>query len=107
MSVIKRMTPKEFREQGYLRELNRQFLHPLGLALEMVIEKIDGKDVMVFGQVQDYRDDPEGMYYGDEVLRTELARKQAEQIEALRKSKAEVRRASLGYEIQPIPEPQP
>ena len=28
---------KEFREKGYLQELNRRFLHPLGLALEIII----------------------------------------------------------------------
>src|ERR1700757_4623348 len=27
----------EFREQGFLQEANRQFFHPLGLALEMTI----------------------------------------------------------------------
>ena len=30
----KYMPIKEFRERGYLQELNRRFLHPLGLALE-------------------------------------------------------------------------
>jgi hypothetical protein len=34
---------KEFREKGYLQELNRQFLHPLGLALEVVIHE-DGTE---------------------------------------------------------------
>ena len=43
MSEIKRMSIKEFREKGYLQELNRQFLHPLGLALEIIINE-DGSE---------------------------------------------------------------
>jgi hypothetical protein len=35
---IKRIDIKEFREFGYLQEANRLFLHPLGLALEVVVE---------------------------------------------------------------------
>ena len=33
-----RMSVKEFRERGFLQELNRLFLHPLGLALEVIID---------------------------------------------------------------------
>jgi hypothetical protein len=57
---IKRMSPREFRELGYLQELNRRFLHPLGLALEIAIDE-DG--VERFGNVWDYRKDPEGLIY--------------------------------------------
>lgn len=31
------MGVKEFREEGYLQEANRQFFHPLGLALEIIV----------------------------------------------------------------------
>lgn len=54
------MNPKEFRKQGFLQELNRCFLHPLGLALEMVIED-DGFEK--FGEVWDCRHQAEGIYY--------------------------------------------
>ena len=40
MEEIKKIEIKEFREKSYLQELNRRFLHPLGLALEIKIEKI-------------------------------------------------------------------
>jgi hypothetical protein len=33
------MNIKEFREFGYLQELNRKYLHPLGLALEVTIDE--------------------------------------------------------------------
>lgn len=35
----KYMDPAEFREEGYLQEVNRRFFHPLGLAIEMVMNK--------------------------------------------------------------------
>lgn len=58
--AIKKMSPREFRELGYLQELNRRFLHPLGLAIEVAIDE-DGEER--FGKVWDYRDDPEGLIY--------------------------------------------
>jgi len=56
---IKRIDIKEFREKGYLQELNRRFLHPLGLALEIVIEDETEK----LGGIWDYRNDEEGIFY--------------------------------------------
>lgn len=58
---IKYMDIKEFREKRYLQELNRNFLHPLGLALEIKIDK-DGNENI--GGIWDYRNDQEGIYYG-------------------------------------------
>lgn len=58
---IKRIDIKEFREFGYLQELNRRFLHPLGLALEVTVDK-DGVEKL--GGIWDYRDDEEGILYG-------------------------------------------
>jgi len=37
-SIPVHMDIKEFKERGYLQEVNRKFLHPLGLALEVVID---------------------------------------------------------------------
>lgn len=64
MNTIKRMDIKEFREIGYLQEINRLFLHPLGLALEVVVNE-DGSERL--GGIWDYRDDPEGIYFADGV----------------------------------------
>jgi len=58
---IVRMDIKEFRSKGYLQELNRRFLHPLGLALEVIIDKVDGSEKL--GGIWDYRDDEEGIYF--------------------------------------------
>lgn len=95
MNDHKRMPVSEFRERGYLQELNRQFLHPLGLALEIVTEE-DGTER--FGGVWDYRDDPEGIVFGDDA---ELA-PHARTIEYELERRAPDRRDALGFVIQPV-----
>jgi hypothetical protein len=63
---IKRMDIKEFRELGFLQEANRQFFHPLGLALEVIVDEETGETSL--GGIWDYRDDPEGMFFMDETI---------------------------------------
>lgn len=94
MNEIKRMTTKEFREQGYLQELNRRFLHPLGLALEVKLNE-DGSES--FGEVWDSREDPEGMMFGPGMIDFEKARRIHEEGEA----KYAVRYARYGWYTQP------
>lgn len=100
---IKRMDIKEFREQGFLQEANRLFFHPLGLALEATIEWPDDvteeekkkyiketnhpRAKWVLGGVWDYRDDPEGMLFGKDMIDKDKIRR----IEELRKSKLQHR----------------
>lgn len=57
---IKRINIKEFRELGYLQELNRKFSHPLGLALE-VLQDANGDETL--GGIWDFREDLEGIHY--------------------------------------------
>lgn len=54
---VKHIDPAEFVELGYLQEANRQFFHPVGLALEYA-QRPDG--VVVLSGVQDHRDLPAG-----------------------------------------------
>ena len=54
---------KEFHQKGLLQEVNRQFFHPIGLALEMSVDTNTGE--MILSGVWDYRDDPEGIYFAD------------------------------------------
>lgn len=82
---IKYMDIKEFREKGFLQEVNRRFFHPLGLALSVEIDE-DGLERL--GKIWDYRDDPEGMLYGDYMMNLEKAR----YVEDLRLSKIKKRR---------------
>lgn len=92
---IKKMSITEFREKGYLQELNRRFLHPLGLALEVVIED-DGSER--FGGVWDYRDDPEGIIFGEDTLDARKAANINDEFNARR----EAREERLGYIVQPV-----
>lgn len=57
---IKKIPIKEFREIGFLQEVNRQFLHPHGLALQVTIDD-DGNESL--DGIWDYREDPVGIIY--------------------------------------------
>jgi len=78
---INYMDLNEFIELGFLQEVNRKFFHPLGLALEMVVDK-DG-NAKRLGRVWDYRDDPEGMFFASDMINQEKVKN----VEDLRKSK--------------------
>lgn len=91
----KKMSAAEFRALGYLQELNRCYLHPLGLALEVTTDN-DGH-VTGFGDVWDYRDDPEGMNYGPDMINTEKTLRINKELQ----DKAVTRVKKLGYFIQP------
>ncbi|MCL4295752.1 MAG: hypothetical protein KJ077_08495 [Anaerolineae bacterium] len=92
----KRMDIKEFREFGYLQELNRQFLHPLGLALEVVADDETGE--FRLGGIFDCRDDPEGMIFG----MGHIDPKKAARVQVAWHQKEEARIKKLGYIIQPV-----
>ena len=94
---IKFIDVKEFREQGFLQEANRMFFHPLGLALSIQINE-DGTEE--FGGIWDYREDPEGITFGEGMINKE----KSERIETLYLEKCEYRNQYLGFEIQPIEE---
>lgn len=88
MDEVKRIDIKEFRALGFLQEINRQFLHPLGLALEVIVDD-EGNETL--GGVWDYREDPEGMFFSPKSLSSE----KAHHVENLRESKVKTR---LQYE---------
>lgn len=100
--LVKYMDIKEFRKKGYLQELNRRFLHPLGLAMEVLIDD-DGNETL--GGVWDYRDDKEGIIYNLDILDIDRVIKFKErkefidlEIEKYKKNRIDI----LGYEIEPI-----
>lgn len=93
MSEVKRIDMKEFREGGFLQEANRLFFHPLGLALEIVVNE-DGSERL--GGVWDSRDDPEGIAFVDGPDGQKASRVSAE-----RERHAAAREALLGAEVQP------
>jgi len=95
MAEIHYMSVAEFRREGYLQELNRLFLHPLGLALETVIEEGAGNRER-FGGVWDYRNDPEGIRFGDKDLAPLAAH-----VREIWDAREPDRVAALGYMVQP------
>lgn len=62
---INRIPIADFRTLGYLQEANRLFFHPRGLALEVTVN-LDGTEQL--GGVWDYRQDPEGIHFGDGMI---------------------------------------
>ncbi len=66
--VVKYMDLQEFVDEGFLQEANRQFFHPLGLALEV---DTSGDGPPTLSGVWDYRDDPEGVMFGPGVISRE------------------------------------
>ncbi len=68
---MKEIEVKEFREKGYVQELNRRFLHPLGLALSI---RINENGVEELGPILDYREDSEGIYF--DIAKSDVERKQ-------------------------------
>ena len=94
---VKRIDIAEFRSEGYLQEVNRRFLHPLGLALEIVIDDDTGESSL--GGVWDYRDDPEGIVFdlGDGALV-----EHAERIDRYWSEREPARRAALGFYVQGV-----
>lgn len=95
---IKRIPIKEFRELGFIQEINRRLLHPCGLALEVILDKETGEETL--GGVWDYRDDPEGMAFGEGVITVDKVMS----VETLFRRKTSCREESLGYFIQPASE---
>ncbi len=97
---IKRIPIKEFRELGFIQEINRRLLHPCGLALEVILDKETGEETL--GGVWDYRDDPEGMAFAEGVLSVD----KFNSVEDLFYAKASYRIDSLGFFTQPVLEPE-
>lgn len=91
--------PIDFVSSGFLQEANRQFFHPLGLAMG-VVEEDDGSISKLF--ILDYRDDPEGMAFDDALLASDEAKKKADYVKFELARKSVVRLRNLGYVVQPI-----
>jgi len=97
--TTKYLPAKDLLDLGVLQELNRRFMHPMGLALELV-EHDDG--TVTLGGVWDHRDDPEGMLFTDELLATPEAQRKFESVEALLEAHRETRVTRYGWQIQPL-----
>ena len=94
---MKTMNLEEFIEEGYLQEVNRRLLHPMGVSLNL--ESGGGNFII------DARDDLEGLYYDYIEMSEELQEKMRtrfENIENLIKKRKHKRKHILGFIIEPI-----
>ena len=103
---VKRMDLKEFRDKGFLQEVNRQFFHPLGLALEIFY---DDNGNINLGGIWDYREHEEGILF-DIANRSEEEQEQfknryLETVKEMKKhAAARVKMFGQNYGVQePIP----
>lgn len=98
----KKMNIKEFKDFGYLQELNRRFLHPLGLALEVAFDQKEEK--WILGGIQDHRE--EGIYFGFEDYNGKEKREALEKysnVEHENIKRKEERINELGFYIESFP----
>jgi hypothetical protein len=123
---VKYVDITEFREKGYLQEVNRRFFHPIGTALEISIFKwyegflyhivsafkmlIPGTRKEEITGVWDYRENPEGMYFdfahmhdSCNPLRITQALLKEMNIEAEIFGRRKIREKMFGNYIEPIP----
>jgi len=109
MKNIKTMSGEEFRENGYLQEVNRRFFHPVGLAIAIIIDDKTKKVKAI--EIQDHRDDPEGLYFGinDPTFSSpeRVARfiKNKKFVDAEIKKRSRNRKKVVGSVVETIPEP--
>jgi len=90
---VKPMNLRAFMDEGFLQEANRQFFHPLGLALAVVFK--NGEPTCACA-VQDNREDMEGIIFSD------IDAEKAHRILKEQTRRGVARRKALGYFIQPI-----
>jgi len=98
---MKMMDLKEFRDKGYLHEVNRLFFHRMGLAL---VVAINHEGQVILTGIMDVREDEEGVVFAEDLMdKTKIKFIEEE----LKKKKG--KRASLSYcnsdgiQIEPAP----
>lgn len=95
----KMMDLNEFKTSGLLQEINRKFLHVLGLALAVSVND-NGQVVAIIGVV-DNRADEQGMVYSSIDNNHRL---RAENVQNEFDRRAKIRQQALGFVIQPLGE---
>jgi hypothetical protein len=94
------LKPAEFIERGYLHEINRLLLHPLGLALQ--VEQQGTTDAFT-GKIWDCREDPEGVYFSSPNEFEPLPDpEKATRVCAEMRARSKPRFERLSYVIQPL-----
>ena len=97
--IPKQMSLQEFRDTGLLQEINRKFLHPMGLS--MYFDVYDNGTI-AFGGIYDAREDPEGLYYADN--EPAFNKEKEESVSLMFNAKRVSRWNKLGYHVQQTPD---
>lgn len=85
-------------DSGLLFEINRKVLHPLGLAMSVELDD-DSNTKVVFGDIVDSRDDPEGFIFSPESFLDGID-KLGQYMEEFGQKALNSRLEKLGYIIQ-------
>jgi hypothetical protein len=87
----KEISKEDFEKFGYLQEVNRSFLHPLGLFLTYDEEGV--------ARIFDYREDPDGVFFSDDYILGETALRKAALIVAEREKRRPQREKLLNGRV--------
>ena len=96
MATQEPMTWTEFRDSGLLSEINRRVLHPIGLAMSMILD--DNGEATLGPILVD--DDPEGWLFSPTIMGQVAAN--ATSVAVREREWHPRRRAVLGFVIQPV-----
>ncbi len=99
MDKQSKMSMQEFVERGYLQEVNRQFFHGLGLAMEV---KKTGKKYE-FAGLWDFRKVMGGIKFGEDVINSEDFINKCNHIKELQKKNNSIRKQMYNEVRQKVP----
>lgn len=99
MPTPKMVPLEELLDMGLIFEINRQILHPLGMAIAVEVDPDNPDFESRFAGVWDSRDDPEGFIFDEELLVDSL-KKFRDYMEREGFAKLEKRKQLLGYVVQ-------
>lgn len=85
------------REEGFLQEANRLYFHPLGLALQLGVNRHGRANSL---SVWDYREDPEGVIFDEATMSAEKGENVAREFAKHAGPRGEM---FGGSSIQPLP----
>jgi hypothetical protein len=88
------MDPVKFKDDGYLQEVNRRFLHILGLSLGFAIGEDGGTQVVIYDQ----RNDMQGMIFPDGLLQ----KRKVDFINAEFEKRSRIRQQAFSFVEQPV-----
>lgn len=95
----KLLSLQQFKDLGYLQEVNRRFFHPLGLALAVMVNQETGK-VERLGPIRDARSDFQGVVFANDG-KSMIDVGKAMDIDREWEIRAATREKALGFMVQP------